>query len=105
MVGGSHIHIICIDARNVCRAFPMQKLELLVYMVMLTIIDYLIIWSEFAGELQHSFSLYTAVQSDILHLPPSISPPFGCLLLIIPPFGCLLLIIPSPCMSHHTSPV
>ncbi|CAI7990040.1 hypothetical protein GBAR_LOCUS395 [Geodia barretti] len=53
------------------------------------------VWTCDNGELQHSFSLYTAVQSDILHLPPSISPPFGC----------LLLIIPSPCISHHTSPV
>jgi hypothetical protein len=77
MVGGSHVHItcrgMCIDARKwMCSCISyMQKLELLVYvfdfLAMLTII---IIWSDFAGELQHSFSLpQSTVISSVSHHP------------------------------------
>ena len=50
----------------------MQKLELLVYMMLYDflramLLHYLIIWSDFAGELQHSFSLpQSTVISSIL---------------------------------------
>ena len=84
MVGGSHFHIIicrgmCIDARkciHLCISY-MQKLELFVYMMFwfLGHVDYyikhyFIIWSDFAGELQHSFSLpQSTVISSISHHP------------------------------------